>query len=110
MAQSWAEPFYNSSAWRKCRESYIAVAGGMCERCNARGRYEPGHILHHKIKLTPSNISNPDISLNHDHLEFLCAECHNIVHGDSEPTRQGLGFDVNGNLVVVSNPKNEDEK
>jgi 5-methylcytosine-specific restriction enzyme A len=95
MAKPWAKKFYASKAWKLCRESYIAKVHGLCERCEGAGK-----ILHHTIYLTPDNINDPNISLNHDVLEFLCAECHNIEHHEKHsPTMWGIVFDSNGNPV-----------
>lgn len=59
-----------------CRKSYIAkrisIDGGLCEEC----RENVGRIVHHKILLTPNNINNPYISLNHENLKFDCKDCH----------------------------------
>ena len=81
MARDFAESFYHSSAWKKCRKAYIqyrqAVDGGICERCGK----QLGKIIHHKIHLTPDNIDDPDISLSFDNLIYVCHECHNIIHG-----------------------------
>ncbi|SFR15292.1 HNH endonuclease [Desulfoscipio geothermicus] len=90
----FAKKFYKSKAWLKCREAYIASVFGLCERCP-----RPGHIVHHKIKLTPENINNPDVTLNWDNLEYLCLNCHNREHGGAS-TAEGLRFDENGDLVV----------
>ncbi|MCM1155543.1 MAG: phage holin family protein [Roseburia sp.] len=65
MAKGFAKAFYNSKAWKDCRDSYIAerirLDGGFCEECHLN----LGYIVHHEVILTPDNISNPDISLNH---------------------------------------------
>lgn len=67
-----------------------------------RGAANPGKIVHHKVYLTPYNINDPNISLNHNKLEYLCQDCHNNEHhGEGEPTREGLGFDEEGNLIEV---------
>jgi len=94
----WARRFYNSKAWKLCRESYISKVFGLCERCG-----KPGKIVHHKVYLTPLNIDIPDVSLNHELLEYLCQDCHNKEHhGSAEPlVREGLMFDEYGNLVEV---------
>lgn len=96
MAKQWAKAFYKSSAWSKCREGYIASVFGLCERCQS-----PGYIVHHKILLTPSNINDTNITLNWEHLEYLCLDCHNKEHhGSGENVlRVGLRFDANGELV-----------
>ena len=48
MAKEWAKPFYNSTAWKKLRMSYIAKVYGLCEWCG-----EPGYIVDHIKELTP---------------------------------------------------------
>ena len=93
MAKDWAKAFYKSVAWQKCRAAYIQSVFGLCEKC---GR--PGWIVHHKIKLTPANIGDPNVTLAWENLQYLCQECHNRVHGLSS-TAEGLRFDAVGNLV-----------
>lgn len=93
--KEWARWFYKSKAWLKCRASYILIVFGLCERCG-----EPGKIVHHTVYLTPENILDPMISLNHELLEYLCQLCHNQEHhGNADATEQGLLFDVNGDLI-----------
>lgn len=98
MAKEYARKFYKSKAWQQCRASYIRSKFGLCERCS-----NPGKIVHHIKYITPNNIDNPEITLNHHNLELLCQECHNYEHhGKYEPTRRGFSFDENGNLVQDS--------
>lgn len=100
MAKPFAKSFYNSRTWIECRASYISMVGGLCERCSATNRYTPGYIVHHKEYITPSNINNPEITLNHDNLEYLCHECHNREHfGSDLALRDDVMFDEEGNLV-----------
>ena len=81
MAKEWAKSFYNSKRWQKCRDSYIAhrisVDGGVCEEC---GRQQ-GYIVHHTVALTPYNINNADISLNHEMMKYVCKDCHDQYEG-----------------------------
>lgn len=91
--QPWARRFYNSKAWRECRDAYFASQYGLCERCGG-----PGLIVHHKIVLTPANINDPNVTFNWENLELLCLECHNREHGGAS-TADGLMFDEHGNLV-----------
>lgn len=94
----WAKPFYNSTAWKKCRAAYIVKVHGLCERCS-----KPGYIVHHTVYLTPQNINDPSISLNHALLEYVCQDCHNKEHhGEAEGvTAEGVEFDAEGNLIQV---------
>ncbi len=90
----WAKSFYKSKAWRLCRQAYFILMHGLCERC-----IEPGKIVHHTVYLTPDNINDPSITLNHDLLELLCATCHNQEHFEESATEEGLMFDSEGNLI-----------
>lgn len=73
--REFARKFYKSKAWKTLRESYFNSVHGICERCD-----KPGEEVHHKIYLTPSNINDPNVTLNTDHLELLCKNCHNAEH------------------------------
>lgn len=103
MAQEWAKPFYNSKAWKACRKSYIQkrtlIDGAMCEICHK----EPIYIVHHKRILTPANISDPDIALNHCNLEGNCKACHDRQEGHFIDAlgipKLNCSFDESGNPV-----------
>lgn len=100
--QPWAERFYNSRAWKRCRRSYISgrlnIDGGRCEAC----RITQGYIVHHKISLTPTNISDPEIALNHENLQYVCKACHDLFDGHGlryNGTPCVVQFDSDGNPV-----------
>jgi len=76
----FARAFYTSKAWRRCAHGYRAAKSGLCERCLARGLIVPGEEVHHKIRLTPEALKDPNISLNWDNLELLCKQCHLEEH------------------------------
>lgn len=76
--KDFAEAFYKSTRWLKCRDLYFTKMNGICERCG-----EAGKIVHHKIHLTPANIRNPQIALSQENLEVLCQKCHNKEHGEN---------------------------
>jgi len=78
--REWARRFYCSKAWIRCRQGYAKSVGGLCERCLSKGIYTPGVEVHHKVKLTPRNVRNPDVALNWDNLELLCKDCHMEEH------------------------------
>lgn len=97
MAKDYAVSFYESVKWRKCRDSYAASKYYVCERCG-----KAGTIVHHKIYITPANINDPNITLNWDNLELLCAACHNKEHKSSDDClRDGLKFNANGDLILA---------
>lgn len=74
----YAQKFYNSNAWHKCRNEYInqrmLADGGMCEECHSAH----GYIVHHIVHLNELNINDPDVTLNPDNLEYVCKECHDM--------------------------------
>ena len=96
--KAWAEQFYNSDAWRACREGFLQSKGYLCERCSTPDNPVVAKIAHHKIYLTKENINNPYIALSWDNLEALCQDCHNKEHHRGERKKR-YSFDANGNLV-----------
>ena len=101
--KAWAEAFYKSVAWQRCRKNYAASVGGLCERCAKRGLISPGEIVHHKIRLTPANVHEPSVTLAWSNLELLCRECHAKEHGSTE-RRYQIGAD---GKVLTSPPIRE---
>ena len=92
--------FYKTAAWLKCREAYIKSVGGLCERCLAEGKIVPGYIVHHKIHLTPFNVTDPSITLNFDNLEYLCHDCHNKEHFKEQIVKR-YKIDEYGNVKII---------
>ena len=105
MAKEWAKAFYKSAKWFKCKNAYIKyriqIDGGLCEECHDK----PGYIVHHKTALTPENIMNPEISLNHYNLEYVCKDCHDAFegHGVGNPNKIKplCRFDENGQPISL---------
>lgn len=99
MAKDYAKKFYKSKAWQRCRASFIAkretIDGGLCEHC----KNKRGYIVDHIVEISPDNIDDVDIILNHDNLQYLCLECHNTkTFGKHKNTRENLFFDEEGNI------------
>ncbi|MGG7163783.1 HNH endonuclease [Clostridium ihumii] len=81
MAQEFSRKFYKSKQWIDFRKIILAERGPICQQCKKIIR-ESRHIqLHHKEELTPTNITDVNITLNPDNIEVLCQECHNKLHG-----------------------------
>ena len=74
------ERFYTTRAWRKCRASFLKEKGGLCEVCLSKGQIEPAVHVHHRVPITPENLSDPAITLDHSNLMALCEECHQAQH------------------------------
>lgn len=110
MAKEFAKAFYNSKAWRECRKSYIAyriaIDGGMCENCHNN----LGYICHHIIELTPENINDPNIALNHSNLRYDCKHCHDEEDNHFVKRAQEIVgpviFDPYGNPIGREEAKN----
>ena len=75
MAKEFSKPFYRTKAWKDARRIVLHRAHWMCERCG-----KPATEIHHRIRLTPDNMWDPRITLNHDNLMALCEECHQAQH------------------------------
>lgn len=84
MAQDFSRAFYNSAAWKSCRDSYRRSKGGLCEDCLQRGIIRSGAEVHHIEELTPDNIGNPNVTLNWKNLRLLCKDCHAKRHGSAK--------------------------
>lgn len=99
MAKDYAKAFYDSEEWHTCRDAYKVrtdLHGGFCERCRKKGKFEVGEIVHHKIWLTRTNISDPSVSLNFKNLELICRGCHNVEH---TAKKRRYAFDARGDLI-----------
>lgn len=81
--REFAEKFYKSKTWQKCREAYLKSQGGLCERCRARGLIVPAEIVHHKEHITPETVSDPNVLLNWSNLQCVCRQCHAELHNGS---------------------------
>lgn len=114
MAKEYAKTFYNSKAWQQCKNSYIqqriAIDGGMCEECHTN----LGYVVHHKTTLTESNIHNPDITLSHENLKYVCKPCHDKFDGHgvgNNKTKPLFSFGADGqpiSLREIDSPLNSD--
>ena len=98
--KNFEDVFYSSWAWRKCAKSYKDSVGGLCERCLQRGLITPADEVHHKIRLTQENVNKPEIALNWDNLQALCADCHRETH---RKTKRWT-VDENGNVTAAGPP------
>lgn len=103
IVKDFAKKFYKSKQWQKCRQSYIQdrilIDGGLCQRCKDK----TGYIVHHINHITPQTINNPDVTLNHNNLEYLCKECHDLepAHWKDKKfkARTLCMFDDKGNAI-----------
>ena len=104
MAHAYAKPLYDSPKWKACRQAYIAnrikIDGGLCEECHMR----IGRIVHHKQMISEENINDPNITLNHDNLEYVCKYCHDRMEDHFVKTKSSsvrYKFDEFGQPFIV---------
>lgn len=95
--REFAKTFYQSQAWKETRKAYVASVGGLCERCRAKGLIVPAEIVHHKIHLTPDNITDPNITLDWSNLEALCRQCHGDMH---RKLTKRYTINSNGEIII----------
>nr|DAY30360.1 MAG TPA: HNH endonuclease [Caudoviricetes sp.] len=86
--------FYQSTGWRKIRNTYLAMQNNLCERCAKKGVINTAKIVHHKVYININNIHDVNITMNFKNLEALCQDCHNKEH-----FKRKNRFDENGNLL-----------
>ena len=109
MSYGIRKEFYQSKAWQDVRKTVWIKQNLLCNRCHKpvyvdgisdylpKGKRRTG-IVHHKIYLDDSNVSDKDITLNIDNLEGLCKDCHEKEHNKGQATRNNYYFDEDGNL------------
>lgn len=90
--------FYKTETWKQCRNAYAASVGGLCELCYQKGRIAPGEIVHHKVHLSPSNMNDPEVTLNWDNLVLVCRECHGNEH---RKHKKRFKVDALGNVKII---------
>lgn len=91
--------FYYSREWKAVRSEKLK-RDSLCERCLIDGKIVPAYFVHHKIYLTPENLT-PEIALNIDNLESLCKDCHNREHHGS---RKRYTVDEAGRVTIRQPP------
>lgn len=90
--------FYEGKTWRDCQKAYMVKANHLCERCLAKGYYEPAVIVHHRVHLTEENYGNAELMYGFDNLEALCLAHHNEEHFGKKRERRWKFID--GELVT----------
>lgn len=71
------------------------IDGGLCEACGER----LGYIVDHIEELDDSKIQDPMIALNHDNLQYLCLDCHNVKTFNRHS--RAVRFDEEGNPIFI---------
>jgi 5-methylcytosine-specific restriction enzyme A len=69
--------FYNSDVWRRLRLSKLRQ-DPLCQRCLLKGFLVLALIAHH----VKERRDFPELALEIDNLESLCASCHSALHAN----------------------------
>src|SRR5579864_1183035 len=69
--------FYASTPWRKLR-AWFLVRNPLCADCLKAGRVTSAAHIHH----VKERKERPDLALDPDNLEALCASCHGAKRGE----------------------------
>lgn len=96
--------FYCSKPWRELAYTLKVGAGGRCARCSEIILDFGFLIGHHKILLTEENVDDPNVSLNPQHIEIICLDCHNAEHrrfGHSKRVYIVWGSPLSGKTTAV---------
>ena len=96
-----ATAFYNSKAWKRCKEAYLTKVNHLCEKCLQEGKYTPADIVHHRIYLTDENFGDAALMFGFDNLQALCAAHHNDEHGKAKTNRRWKF--IEGELITGEN-------
>lgn len=84
--KAWARRFYRSPEWRTKRREILQRDNGECQQCKREGKFSPANTVHHIVPL----LERPDLALDDDNLESLCAACHNREHPEKFFQATGL--------------------
>ncbi|MFD3261866.1 HNH endonuclease signature motif containing protein [Paenibacillus lentus] len=96
-------PFYKSTAWRKCRVVILKRDNYLCQPCLKRGVITTANTVHHIKPLE----DYPELALDEDNLESICPTCHNKEH--PEKGRRGKKVERKPSRVKVIVSKANEE-
>lgn len=109
MAREFSKKFYHSKAWSNIREYVFKRDNGLCQSCLKKGDEVPGDEVHHKIFLKPTNINDPNITLNEHNLILLCRDCHLKIHKHTTHSKRRHRL-VNNGVFINSDGSIEQQK
>lgn len=75
--------FYASKRWRELRDMLVIQRHGICDRCGKDFSTDTSKLVaHHKEHLTDETLKDPNVAVNPDNVEILCAHCHALQHSE----------------------------
>ena len=88
--------------WQRLRRRKLQTAP-LCEDCKSRGRLTLAVEVDHKIRIS----ERPDLRLDWDNLQSLCAPCHAAKSAAERSGRPMRGCDVDGTPTDPAHPWNQ---
>jgi len=82
--QANRDNFYTSQAWIRLKKAY-RTDNPLCELCQLKGQVSATEHVHHKIERTV----RPDLELQWNNLQSLCASCHSRTHSNTNNFNRG---------------------
>ena len=86
MAKDYATDFYGSKKWKDIRKQVAEESFYICSICG-KPTYSNQGIVHHKTPITEDNIDNPSITLNKNNLMYVCRNCHEALHKETDKSK-----------------------
>jgi 5-methylcytosine-specific restriction endonuclease McrA len=94
--------FYKSKAWENCRAIVLIRDNYLCQECLRKDKITAANIVHH-IKHYEDH---PELALDIDNLETICAACHNKEHPEKGKGKQDQ---QKRRMTVVKSKANSEE-
>jgi len=91
----WARECYNTSRWRKLRESQL-IENPLCEMHLMYDKVEPATCVHHinEVSNAGSRLEAMDMAFDGNNLMSLCEECHQKYHAITHSVHSISGEDL----------------
>jgi 5-methylcytosine-specific restriction protein A len=95
------DPFYLSSAWRKCRAQVLQRDDYLCQICLSQGMITAADLVHHIEHLQ----DRPDKALDMYNLQSVCHACHNKLHPEKVSRGKANAIDKRKKKVRIIQTK-----
>lgn len=103
------QKFYNTTEWRKLRETYIKQ-NPLCKECLKQGKVTPAEDVHHIKSGFSKGTANRILLLDYNNLMSLCKQCHNMLHSkENNPNYKTIEEQIKDLDSLMSNILKEDE-
>ena len=94
----WAERFYNSDAWRSCRDSFLKSKGYLCERCSTPDNCHPYSAYERGTNENINKMIRRFLPKGTDFRKVTAAYIQRVETWINNYPREILGFETSGSL------------